>query len=101
MFPNFNYYREKLAAKGILTSVELCEAVFNETGVAFLPGLDFGRQPEELTCRLAYVDFDGELVLEKARTEYKSKPIDKEFLDKYCSKMIKATEKIEMWLEIL
>ncbi len=101
LFPNFNFYREKLAVKGILTSVEMCEAVLNETGVAFLPGMDFGRQPEELTCRLAYVDFDGELVLEKARTEYQSKPIDKEFLNKYCSKMIKATEKIEEWLESL
>ncbi|MCA1758975.1 MAG: aminotransferase class I/II-fold pyridoxal phosphate-dependent enzyme, partial [Bacteroidales bacterium] len=55
LFPNFSFYRDKLASKGILTSFELCEALLQETGVAILPGMDFGRQPEELTCRLAYV----------------------------------------------
>jgi len=101
LFPNFNNYREKLAARGILTSVELCEAVLQETGVAFLPGLDFGRQPEELTCRIAYVDFDGKLVMQKAMTEYASKPIDEDFLRKYCNKTVIATEKLEAWLDSL
>ncbi len=98
LFPNFNFYREKLASKGILTSFELCEKVLQDTGVAFLPGMDFGRQPEELTCRIAYVDFDGETVLEKAMSEYEDKGIDKEFLQKYCPKMIKSLDILENWL---
>ena len=101
LFPNFNFYREKLISKGILTSFELCEAVLKDTGVAFLPGMDFGRQPEELTCRLAYVDFEGELVLEKAMSEFKGKPIDNEFLGKYCPKMVKSLDLLEEWLENL
>lgn len=101
LFPNFNFYREKLASKGILTSFELCETVLKETGVAFLPGMDFGRQPEELTCRMAYVDFDGELVLEKAMSDYKDKPLDNEFLRNYCPKMIKSLDLLEGWLENL
>jgi aspartate aminotransferase len=98
LFPNFNYYREKLAAKGILTSFELCEALLQETGIAILPGIDFGRQTEELTCRMAYVDFDGELVLNKAMIEYHNKELDEAFLRSYCSKMMKAIDLLEDWL---
>jgi len=101
LFPNFSFYREKLASKGILTSFELCEAILQETGVAILPGIDFGRQPEELTCRMAYVDFDGDLVLNKAMNEYKDKPITEEFLKDYCGKMVKATSRLEEWLSVL
>lgn len=101
LFPNFNIYREKLAAKGILTSFELCEAILQDTGVAFLPGIDFGRQPEELTCRIAYVDFQGEMVLNKAMTEYKGIPLDNKFLSKYCSKMVYAIKRLADWLDEL
>ncbi|WP_347838111.1 aminotransferase class I/II-fold pyridoxal phosphate-dependent enzyme [uncultured Draconibacterium sp.] len=101
LFPNFNLYRERLAARGILTSFELCEAILRETGVAFLPGMDFGRQPEELTARIAYVDFDGESVLKTAMTEYKDTPLTEAFLKKYCSKMIYAIKKLEDWLDEL
>ncbi len=101
LFPNFNLYRERLAAKGILTSFELCEAVLRDTGVAFLPGMDFGRQPEELTCRMAYVDFDGETVLKTAMNEYKDMPLTEEFLKKYCSKIVHAIDKLEVWLDNL
>ena len=101
LFPNFNYYREKLAAKGILTSFELCEALLQETGIAILPGIDFGRQTEELTCRMAYVDFDGELVLNKAMIEYRDKKLDEAFLRLYCSKMMKAIDLLEEWLDQL
>ena len=101
LFLNFQFYREKLASKGILTSFELCETLLQETGIAVLPGSDFGRQPEELTCRLAYVDFDGVLVLNKAMTEYNKTPLDEEFLKKYCGKMLEALIKLEDWLENL
>lgn len=98
LFTNFNYYREKLAAKGILTSFELCESLLQDTGVAILPGIDFGRQPEELSCRIAYVDFDGELVLKNAMA-CKDDSLKEDFLRKHCSKMLEAIERIESWLD--
>ena len=101
LFPNFSFYRERLASKGILTSFELCETLLQDTGVAILPGMDFGRQPEELTCRIAYVDFNGEMVLEKAMNEYKNQPITEEFLNNHCGKMVEATTKLEEWLAAL
>jgi aspartate aminotransferase len=101
LFPNFTRYRIQLANRGILTSFELCEALLQETGVAILPGMDFGRQPEELTCRMAYVDFDGKLVLEKAMTEWKDRELDEIFLTTYCPKMVKAAEIMKAWLDKL
>jgi len=101
LFPNLGYYRDKLAARGLLTSFEMCEAILKETGVAFLPGMDFGRQPEELTCRIAYVDFDGEEVLKAAASEYKSRDLDEAFLKKYCARMMYAISRLEDWLDSL
>ena len=99
LFPNFEYYRKKLNKKGILTSFELCEALLKDTGVAILPGIDFGRPTEELTCRLAFVDFDGELVLKKAMQENSNKPINEDFLKMHCNKMVKATDLLVEWLD--
>ena len=50
---------------------------------------------------MAYVDFDGELVLNKAMTEYQQKELDEVFLRKYCSKMMKAIELLEDWVDKL
>ena len=101
LFPNFEYYRKKLSRKGIITSFELCETLLKDTGVAILPGIDFGRPTEELTCRLAFVDFDGELVLNKAMAENSTTPISDDFLKSYCSKMIKATELMIKWIDLI
>ena len=101
LFPNFNFYRDKLKAKGILTSFELCETLLKEIGVAILPGTDFGRQPEELTCRIAYVDFDGEMVLESAMNKYKNELLSDDFILNNCRKMVEAVTKLEEWLDSL
>ena len=34
--------------------------MLDDSGVALLPGSDFGRDAKELSARLAYVNFDGE-----------------------------------------
>lgn len=47
-----------------MTDVELCEQLLNDTGIAILPGSTFGRNPEDLYARLAYVDIDGVLALD-------------------------------------
>lgn len=99
LFVNFEYYREKLKAKGILTSYELCEALLNECGIAILPGSDFGRQPEELTSRMAYVDFDGKTVLDEAMKQ--DTIVDEFFIKTHCGKMVEAIERLEQWLDAL
>jgi aspartate aminotransferase len=99
LFPNFEYYRENLKKRDIYTSVELCNRLLEETGVAMLPGRDFGRQPEELTARIAFVDFDGKAALKAAMNDIAGKEISAHFLKTYCGKMIRATQLICDWLE--
>src|SRR5262245_6316191 len=69
LFPDFSPHETKLRARGITSSWELCERLLAETGVALLPGADFGRPSSELTCRLAYVDFDGARCLAAAQKQ--------------------------------
>lgn len=59
LFPDFSRFKNKLRERGIYTSKQLCEKLLEETGVAILPGSEFGRPPGEMTCRMAYVDFNG------------------------------------------
>ena len=97
LFPNFEYYKESLEKKKIYTSVEFCKRLLKETGVAMLPGSDFGRQPEELTARLAYVDFNGKEALD-ASMKSEHEPIDNAFLEKYCPNLIEAMDVLGNWL---
>lgn len=63
LFPEFTNFRRKLNARGIHTSEELTAALLADTGVVLLPGSAFGMPAESLTARLAFVDFDGEQIL--------------------------------------
>lgn len=101
IFPDFSYYREKLAGRGILTSIEMCETLLAETGVALLPGVDFGHQPEELLARLAYVDFDGQKVMEAVEKHYTDKKLNENFIREYCPNIWDGIQRIIDWLEKL
>lgn len=63
LFPAFDGFRKGLAARGIGTGEELTNALLANTGVALLPGSAFGMPAESLTARLAFVDFDGEQIM--------------------------------------
>jgi aspartate aminotransferase len=78
----------------------LCDRLLEETGVAMLPGNDFGRQPEELTARMAYVDFNGEEAL-IAAGRVGVEILDDEFVRKHCPKLIRAFDLLENWLKSL
>jgi len=97
LFPDFGIYHKKLAARGILTSVEMCSALLEETGVAMLPGRDFGRAPAELTARIAFVDFDGELALKIASKEHRNKEIDETFIKNYAPRLVEASRQLTAW----
>ena len=97
LFPDFGKHREMLNRRGIYTSSELCSALLEETGVALLPGLDFGMPPEILTARIAYVDFDGPEVLRKAWQESPEGELGKAFVKENCPRLIEAFEKMGTW----
>lgn len=63
LFPDFEYYRDVLCNKGIVTSNKMCSRLLMDTGVALLPGSVFGRPEHEFSARLSFVDFDGAEIL--------------------------------------
>ena len=54
----------KLLSHKFKNSKIFCKKLLDETGVAVLPGSDFGFSHEKLIFRLSYVDFDGSKFLE-------------------------------------
>jgi aspartate aminotransferase len=98
LFPDFSAWQAKLAARNIYTSRELCEALLQETGVAILPGTDFGRPAIELTTRLAFVDFDGAKALQAANRIPVNKELDNTFLESYCTNVVVGIERLGQWL---
>ena len=99
LFPDFENYREKLNEKGIYTSVELCNRLLEETGVAMLPGHDFGRDPDELTVRLAYVDFDGQEALSHVNSIDPKN--ETEWIQKHAPRLVAAFDELQKWLALL
>ena len=98
VFLDFSEFREKLSARGITTSAQLCERLLNDTGVAILPGSEFGRRAEELSARMAYVDFDGRKALSAASDYPPGQPLDDEFAHKHCGRVVEAVERVCTWL---
>jgi aspartate aminotransferase len=98
LFPDFGPLREVLAGRRITDSVTLCERLLQETGVAILPGADFGRSPEELTARIAYVDFDGARALASADEVPRDTPLDETWLRVHCGAVMDAVDRVRAWL---
>ena len=97
LFPDFSPLRESLARRGITDSTTLCHRMLDDTGVAFLPGSHFGRPSEELTARMAYVDFDGAKALDAVAALGDDKITDA-FLNEHCDRVMEATRRMCQWL---
>ena len=69
MFIDFANYKDKFTQLGIHTSSQVCDYLLTNYNIALLPGSDFGRNPQELSARLAFVDFDGEALLNAYRKD--------------------------------
>jgi len=65
LIADFSHYRTNLLAKGITSSAQLAEKLLLDTGIAGLPGSDFGVTQKELVLRFAFVDFDGKQLLQR------------------------------------
>ncbi len=97
LLPSFAPGAERLRARGITTSGQLCERLLEDTGVAILPGSHFGRPEEELTARLAYVDFDGAQALAASQLLPLDEPLNGQFLQTYCGGVLAAIDRISKW----
>lgn len=96
VLPDLQEHAERLASRGIHSSRQLCTRLLEETGVAVLPGCDFGRPEEELTLRAAYVDFDGEKAL--AASAASPGVLGDDFVNDYCGNIRKALDALCDWV---
>ncbi|MEM7115315.1 MAG: aminotransferase class I/II-fold pyridoxal phosphate-dependent enzyme [Chloroflexota bacterium] len=65
--PNFDRWREPLAAKGVTTSTELATYLLENHRIATLPAAVFGVPPTELSLRVAtnYIDMEDDAAANK------------------------------------
>ena len=85
LMPDFT----KLLSHKFKNSKAFCKTLLDETGVAVLPGSDFGFSHDKLIFRLSYVDFDGSKFLEADDDE-----IIEENLSKFAPKIVDGVQQI-------
>ncbi|MBU0637241.1 MAG: aminotransferase class I/II-fold pyridoxal phosphate-dependent enzyme [Planctomycetes bacterium] len=101
LFLDFSPFREALARQGIGSGIALCNRLLNDTGTAILPGSVFGRSREELTARLAYVDFEGARALAASENVPLDQDLPPDFPDRWCEKVIAGKQQIASWLSTM
>ena len=85
LMPDFT----KLLSHKFKNSKAFCKTLLDETGVAVLPGSDFGFSHDKLIFRLSYVDFNGSKFLEADDDE-----IIEENLRKFAPKIVDGVQQI-------
>ena len=73
---------------------EMCKDILNKTGVALLPGSDFGLDSNKMFIRLSYTDFDGSNFL---KNTIGSKNLNKAHLEKYAPNIVEGVSKHKEW----
>ena len=97
LFPDFSPHAARLRERGVADGEALCERLLAETGVAILPGSDFGRPRGDWSARLAYVDFDGEQALAEHSRAPERTP-DEAWLRRVTPRVTTAIDRICEWL---
>jgi len=88
------YLLPEFINKKFSSSSELCNNILKETGVALLPGSDFGFSEKKMLARLSYTDFDGENFMNNT---VHNEEINYEKIKKYAPKIIEGTNRLKDW----
>ena len=91
LFPEFTNAK-------FLSSQEMCKDILNKTGVALLPGSDFGLDEEKMIARLSYTDFNGDIFL---KNTIGSKKLDSADLIKYAPNIVDGISNLKDWAKSL
>ena len=92
------YLMPEFLTQKFSTSEEMCSNILNETGVALLPGSDFGFSKERMIVRLSFTDFNGGEFMQNIK---KTKKIDINSISKFAPKIIEGTKKLKLWSELI
>mgnify|MGYP001471146408 CR=1 FL=1 len=80
------------------SSSEMCKDILNKTGVALLPGSDFGIESSRMLARLSFTDFDGANFLDNTSG---SKKLDEDDLKKNAPNIVEGVTKLRDWSKSL
>ena len=80
------------------TSSEMCKNILKETGVALLPGSDFGFNESKMLARLSFTDFDGEKFMNSIEED---QSIDFDIIKKLAPKILEGVDNLKKWSENL
>ena len=76
------------------SSSAMCKDILNKTGVALLPGSDFGLDNNKMLARLSFTDFDGDSFLKNILG---SKKLDDADLKKYAPNIVDGVSALKEW----
>jgi len=88
------YLLPEFINKKFSSSSELCDNILKETGVALLPGSDFGFLEKKMLARLSYTDFDGENFMKNTN---RNEEINYDIIKKCAPKIIEGTNRLKDW----
>tara|TARA_Y100000992_G_C21256921_1_gene489035 strand:+ start:528 stop:1754 length:1227 start_codon:yes stop_codon:yes gene_type:complete len=80
------------------TSSEMCERILKDTGVALLPGSDFGFNSNKMLARLSFTDFDGQMFMDQIEDD---EVIANKKIKKLAPKIVEGVDKLKKWSESL
>jgi aspartate aminotransferase len=90
------YLMPEFLNKKFNSSSEMCESILNDTGVALLPGSDFGFDKKKMLARLSFTDFDGQEFMDNIDDNFK---IDNDHIKKFAPKIIDGIDRLKKWSE--
>jgi len=80
------------------TSSEMCDSILKDTGVALLPGSDFGFDSNKMLARLSFTDFDGQKFMDQIED---NQIIDEDKINRMAPKIVEGVDKLKKWSESL
>ena len=90
------YMMPEFLNKKFNSSAEMCDDILNKTGVALLPGSDFGFDQNRMLARLSFTDFDGKKFMEEIEDNTK---IDDTIIYELAPKIVEGVDKLKKWSE--
>ena len=90
------YLMPEFLNKKFNTSSDMCDSILKDTGVALLPGSDFGFDQDQMLARLSFTDFDGQEFMNKIEDNQK---IDNDKICEFAPKIVQGVDKLKKWSE--
>jgi len=90
------YLMPEFLNKRFNSSSEMCDSILNDTGVALLPGSDFGFDQKQMIARLSFTDFNGQKFMDGIKDNEK---IDYDKINEFAPKVVEGVDKLKKWSE--